>query len=92
MNPDPSCSKAPYKVYNIGNNSPVELLDYIATIENVLGKKAIIDVKPRRPGDQLKTHAIIDKARRVLGYDPKVMPQEGLRKEVEWFKEKFYDA
>jgi len=56
-----------------------------------VGFKANITVKSKRAGDQLETHVNIEKARKVLGYAPSTAPQEGLRKEVEWFKEKFYD-
>jgi nucleoside-diphosphate-sugar epimerase len=59
-------------------------------IEDYLGKKAIYDIKPPRPGDQLETRATINKARRILGYNPITTPEEGLKKEVDWFMEKIW--
>jgi len=60
----------------------------IAILEKVLGKKAIIARMPKRPGDQIETAANIRKARAILGYDPKVTPEEGLARQVEWYKKR----
>ncbi len=78
------------EVFNIGCDTAITTGEGIAIVERLMGKKAIIDKQPKRPGDQLKTHANIAKARSLLNYDPKILPEEGLAKEVAWFKEKFY--
>ncbi|MFA6981646.1 MAG: NAD-dependent epimerase/dehydratase family protein [Patescibacteria group bacterium] len=78
------------QAFNIGCDTAITTGEGIRLVEDMIGKKAIIELKPKRAGDQLKTHADITKARRILGYEPKVLPAEGLEKEVKWFKEKFY--
>ncbi|HOD01692.1 MAG TPA: NAD-dependent epimerase/dehydratase family protein [bacterium] len=78
------------EIFNLGFDSAITVGEGLKIIEDYLGKKAIYDIKPPRPGDQLETRATIDKARRVLGYNPVTTPQEGLKKEVDWFKEKIW--
>jgi nucleoside-diphosphate-sugar epimerase len=78
------------EIFNIGSDIEITTGDGIAIVEEILGKKVRIDRKGRRPGDQLKTHANIEKARRVLGYAPHTTPREGLQAEVEWFKERIF--
>jgi len=73
-------------IFNIGNDKTITTGEGIAILEQALGKKAEIVRKPKRPGDQLETAANISKARRILGYDPKVEPKEGLAREVAWYK------
>jgi UDP-glucuronate 4-epimerase len=68
--PDPGTSSAPYRLYNIGNNSPVMLLDYIAAIEKALGKKADMELLPMQPGDVAATCADIDALEAAVGYRP----------------------
>jgi nucleoside-diphosphate-sugar epimerase len=73
-------------IFNIGNDRTITTGEGIAILEKALGKKADNIRKPTRPGDQLETAANITKARRILGYDPKVEPKEGLAREVAWYK------
>ncbi len=78
------------EIFNIGSDIEITTGEGIAIVEEILGQKVRIDRKGRRPGDQLKTHANIEKARRVLGYVPHTTPREGLRAEIEWFKERIF--
>jgi UDP-glucuronate 4-epimerase len=78
------------EIFNIGTDQEMTTGRGIAIVEEILGKKAVIDRKPRRPGDQLRTHADITKARRVLGYNPVATAEEGLRAEVNWYREEIY--
>jgi UDP-glucuronate 4-epimerase len=82
-------SSAPFKIYNLGNNQPVKLMDYIGEIELLIGKKAIIEEKPMQMGDVYKTYADIDASTTDFGYKPKISYQEGLKKFIEWYKD-FY--
>ena len=86
ISPDPSSSKAPYKIYNIGNNNPVELLDYIATIEEILEKKAERNYLPMQPGDVARTWADVDDLVKDLDYKPNTSIKEGIMKFVEWYR------
>ncbi|MCF7954990.1 MAG: NAD-dependent epimerase [Phycisphaerae bacterium] len=88
--PDPSCSKAPYKVYNIGNSSPVLLMDFIAAIENAIGKKAEKNMMPLQPGDVPATWADVTDLVEDLGYKPDTSIEEGVGKFVKWYRE-FYN-
>lgn len=85
-NPDPATSKAPYRVYNIGNNSPSELTEFIEAIENELGKKAIKELLPIQPGDVLDTNADISDLMSDTGYKPQFSVQQGVHKFIEWYK------
>ncbi|MFT6285189.1 MAG: UDP-glucuronate 4-epimerase [Arenicella sp.] len=85
--PDPSSSKAPWRVYNIGNQSPVELLDYIETLENALGKKAKKELLPLQPGDVPDTYADVEALVADIGYRPETTIQEGIGNFVNWYKE-----
>lgn len=87
--PDPSCSKAPYKVYNIGNSSPVLLMDFIAAIENAIGKKAVMNMMPLQPGDVPATWADVTDLVEDLGYKPDTPIEEGVGNFVKWYRE-FY--
>lgn len=75
-----------YQVINLGNGTPHSLAEFIAIVEKHVGKKAIIRRMPDQPGDVRRTCANIDKARALLGYDPKTTIEEGLCKTVEWYK------
>jgi UDP-glucuronate 4-epimerase len=88
--PDPSSSKAPFKLYNIGNNSPVKLMDFINEIEKRLGIKAEINFMPLQPGDVVASHADVDELEEVLGYKPSTTIGEGIREFLDWYKE-FYN-
>lgn len=77
---------ARFEVFNLGNSHPVLLRDMIATIEQAVGKPAIIDRQPEQPGDVPITYADIGKARRMLGYEPRTSLGEGIRQMVEWLR------
>ncbi|MBU0732194.1 NAD-dependent epimerase [Patescibacteria group bacterium] len=77
----------PYEIINLGNNKPVALLDFIQTIEKELGQEAKKEMLPMQPGDVLETYANIDKAKKLLGYDPKTDIQSGINKFISWYKE-----
>jgi UDP-glucuronate 4-epimerase len=83
--PDPASSRAPYRLYNIGNNSPVELLRYIEVIEECLGKKAQKNLLPLQLGDVPDTYADIDDLVRDVGYRPATTVEVGVRRFVDWF-------
>lgn len=84
---DTSSSSAAYKVYNIGNNSPVRLLDYVTAIENAIGKKAIIELRPMQPGDVPAACSDVTDLMHDTGYRPNTPVEEGVRRFVEWYKE-----
>ena len=86
---DPSSSKGPFKLYNIGNNSPVNLMDFINKIENQLGKKAKINYKPLQLGDVVASHADVENLVEDFGYRPSTSITEGIRVFLKWYKE-FY--
>ena len=88
-NPDPGSSKAPYKIYNIGNNNPVELMEFIEAIEKALGKKAKKNMLPIQPGDVPATYADVSDLVEDLGYKPATSVQEGVNNFVKWYKEFF---
>ena len=85
QNPDPATSRAPFRLYNIGNNSPVELLRYIEVIEKCLGKKAQKNLLPLQPGDVPDTFADIDDLVRDTGYRPATPIETGVQRFVEWY-------
>ena len=87
--PDPSSSPAPYKIYNIGNNNPVRLLDFILAIEKALGKKSLMNMMPIQPGDVPATWADVDELVKDTGYKPGTAIQEGVDAFVKWYRE-FY--
>ncbi|MCU1347517.1 MAG: protein CapI, partial [Acidobacteria bacterium] len=80
---------APYRVYNIGNNQPVQLLDYIAALEKAIGKPAKIDLLPMQPGDVVSTMADVSELERAVGFRPHTSIEEGVARFIEWYKE-FY--
>jgi len=87
--PDPGSSRAPYKIYNIGNNAPVSLLDFIEAIEKAVGKKAIKNLMPLQPGDVPSSHADVTDLVNDLGYKPETSIQEGINSFIKWYM-KFY--
>lgn len=89
--PDPATSSAPYRLYNVGNHQPVELLDLIRTLEAALGKKAELRLLPLQPGDVLATFADVDNLVRDLGVQPATPLAEGLGRFVEWYQD-FYSG
>jgi UDP-glucuronate 4-epimerase len=84
--PDPATSPAPYRIYNIGNNQPVELGRFVAAIEEATGKKAKIVRKPMPPGDVVATAANVDDLEKVVGFRPKTTIEEGMKKFIEWYR------
>jgi UDP-glucuronate 4-epimerase len=84
--PDPARSKAPYRVYNIGNNKPVQLMRYIEVLERSLGKKAQIEMLPMQPGDVPATMADVSALESDIGYRPKTTVEEGVPRFVEWYR------
>ena len=84
--PDPAASSAPYRVYNIGNNQPVELGRFIAVLEECLGKKALMNMLPIQPGDVAVTCADVDDLMQEVGFRPSTPIQEGLRRFAEWYR------
>ena len=85
--PDPATSQAPYRIYNIGNNQPVELLYVIEVLETCLGKKAEKNLMPMQPGDVLATYADIDALADDVGFRPNTSIEEGIGRFVEWYRE-----
>ena len=85
LNPDPATSKAPWRIYNIGNSQPVELLYYIECIEKSLGKTTEKELLPLQPGDVEHTYADVTALMRNTGYQPNTPIEEGVEKFVAWF-------
>ncbi len=84
--PDAASSSAPYKIYNIGNSSPVQLMDFIKSMERALGKKAVKEYLPMQPGDVVDTYADVRALEEDFGYRPKTGIDDGLRKFVAWHR------
>jgi len=84
--PDPGSSSAPWRIYNIGNNSPVKLLDYIKAIEDALGIKAEKELLPLQPGDVPHTYADVSDLVRNFDYKPSININQGVAKFIEWYK------
>ena len=84
--PDPATSTAPYRLYNIGNNKPVELMHFIGCLETAIGRKAQIEFKPLQPGDVPATFADIDALSAATGFAPSTSIEEGVEAFVEWYK------
>jgi UDP-glucuronate 4-epimerase len=85
-NPDCASSSAPYRVYNIGNNKPVELLYFIQVLEDCLEKKAILNLLPAQPGDVIETYADIDDLVAETGFRPQTSIEQGMKRFVDWYK------
>jgi UDP-glucuronate 4-epimerase len=88
----PPGDKPPYQIYNIGNNSPVPLLDFIAALEEAIGKPALMDMQPMQPGDVVSTMADVSALERAVGYRPRTSIREGVRKFVDWYREYYGGA
>ena len=86
-NPDSATSYAPWRVYNIGNNNPVELNTYISELEDALGKVAEKELLPLQPGDVPDTYADVEDLVRDFDYKPETTVKQGMEKFVEWFNE-----
>jgi UDP-glucuronate 4-epimerase len=84
--PDPSASYAPFKVYNIGNHQPVELMTFIKTIEDALGKEAKKNFLPMQDGDVVATYADVEELKRDVGFEPKTPLTDGIARWAEWYR------
>lgn len=84
--PDAASSFAPYRLYNIGNNSPVELLQFIETIENKLGKKAVKNLLPIQEGDVPETFADVEALTEAVGFKPSTSIETGIGKFIDWYQ------
>jgi UDP-glucuronate 4-epimerase len=87
--PSPDSSFAPYRIFNIGNNSPVNLMDFIHAIEDELGKKALINYLPIQMGDVPETYADASSLERAVGYKPQTTIKEGIHEFITWYKSYF---
>ncbi|EIJ35201.1 NAD-dependent epimerase [Thiothrix nivea] len=87
MNPDPASSKAPWRVYNIGNQNPVELMDYIGAIEKELGVKAEMNLLPLQAGDVPDTYADVEALVQDVGYRPATPVEEGVHRFIQWYRD-----
>jgi UDP-glucuronate 4-epimerase len=87
--PDSATSRAPWRVYNIGNNNPVELMDYIAALEQALGQKADMEMLPLQPGDVPDTYADVADLVREFGYKPATPVEQGVANFVAWYRNYF---
>lgn len=85
--PDPGTSSAPYRLYNIGNNNPVSLLDFIGAIEKAIGKTAEKEFLPMQPGDVAATYADIEALVEAVDYHPRTPVQEGINSFIAWYME-----
>jgi len=85
--PDPATSSAPYRIYNIGNNRPVELLTYISVLEKALDRKAKLDLMPMQPGDVPSTMADVSDLEKATGFRPNTTVEEGINRFVKWYRE-----
>ena len=90
--PDPGSSRAPYRLYNIGNNRPVELMRYIEVLEECLGRKAEKNLLPLQQGDVPDTWADIDDLQRDVAYTPATPVETGIRRFVDWYLEYYKDG
>ena len=89
--PDPGSSLAPFRLYNVGNHEPVDLLEVIALLEGALGKSAEKRFLPMQPGDVPATYAELDGLHRATGFKPSTSMREGIERFVAWYRE-FYDV
>ena len=85
--PDPSRSSAPWRVYNIGNNNPVDVLEVVKILEQMIGKTAIREMLPMQPGDVPATYADVDDLMRDVGFKPSTPIAEGIARFIAWYKQ-----
>ena len=88
--PDPATSFAPFRIYNIGNNDPVNLSEYVEALEEALGKKAIKELLPLQPGDVPNTYADVSLLQNSTGYKPTTSVKTGVLRFVEWYKSYYH--
>lgn len=89
-NPDPATSSAPYRIYNIGNNNPVELGTFIEILEEKLGKKAHKNLLPMQPGEVMVTYANVDDLMCAVGFKPQTAIEDGLERFVAWYRNYYH--
>jgi UDP-glucuronate 4-epimerase len=82
----PPADDPPYRIFNIGNNAPVPLLDFIAALEEAVGKKATLDMQPMQPGDVVSTMADVSALEKAVGYRPRTALRDGVHRLVEWLR------
>ena len=85
--PDPATSSAPYRLYNIGNHAPIQLMDYVACIEKAVGRAAVVNMLPMQPGDVPATFADVEDLKADVGFEPKTPIEEGIRRFIAWYRE-----
>ncbi len=90
--PDPASSQAPYRIYNIGSNAPVKLMDFIREIEKNLGMQAQLNLMPMQAGDFQKSHADVSALMADFGYAPKFNVQVGIKNFIDWYKEYYSEG
>jgi UDP-glucuronate 4-epimerase len=84
--PDPATSRAPWRIYNIGNHTPVDLMEVVGLLEASIGKKATRDLMPMQPGDIQETCADVEDLRKAVGFAPNTPIASGIRKFVDWYR------
>jgi UDP-glucuronate 4-epimerase len=84
--PDPATSRSPWRVYNIGNHTPVDLMEVVRQLETALGKKAIRELMPMQPGDVQETCADVEDLQKAVGFAPNTPIAVGIQKFVDWFR------
>jgi UDP-glucuronate 4-epimerase len=84
--PDPATSRAPWRIYNIGNHTPVELMDVVRLLEEALGKTALKELLPMQPGDVQATCADVDALQKAVGFAPNTPVAEGIGRFIDWFR------
>jgi UDP-glucuronate 4-epimerase len=84
---DASQSSAPYKIYNIGNSKPVQLMHFVEAIEDELGRKAVKEFLPMQPGDVQSTFADVSDLTRDTGYQPATNVREGVKNFIHWYRQ-----
>jgi UDP-glucuronate 4-epimerase len=89
LRPDPATSSAPYRILNIGNSQPVQLLDYVRALEVALGKSAVVQQQPLQPGDMRETYADVSELEKWVGYRPSIEINEGVKRFVDWYRSYF---
>lgn len=87
LNPDPSSSFAPYRIFNIGNNQPVQLMDFVEAIEEKLGMKAVKNLLPLQDGDVPETYADVEALIKAVGFKPATSIKDGIDKFIDWYKD-----
>jgi UDP-glucuronate 4-epimerase len=84
--PDPASSRAPWRVYNIGNHTPVDLMEVVRLLETALGKKAVAELMPMQPGDVRETCADVEALQRAVGFAPNTPIADGIKKFIDWYR------